>query len=116
MNNLLNIKGLSVSYDGKTKVLDNVNLAFDTNEFIVVIGPSSSGKSTFIRSINQLVEPSSGSIVFDGDEMVGMNKKNLRQLRTRIGMIFQSYNLIERSRVLKNVLNGKLGQLNQSEW
>lgn len=113
MAELLNIKGLSISYDGKTNALDNVHLDFHTNEFVVVIGPSGSGKSTFIRSINQLVEPTQGSIVFDGDEMAGVNKKELRMMRTKIGMVFQAYNLIERSSVLKNVLNGKLGSLNQ---
>lgn len=113
MTELLKITELSKSYDGQTYALEDVNLNFDTNEFVVIIGPSGSGKSTLIRCINQLVKPSGGSIIFDGKEMLEMKQKELRKLRTQMGMVFQSYNLIERSNVLQNVLNGKLGQLNQ---
>ncbi|KAA9299052.1 MULTISPECIES: phosphonate ABC transporter ATP-binding protein [Aerococcus] len=110
---LLDIKDLKKSYDGETLALNNINLSFYEKEFVVIIGPSGSGKSTFIRSINQLIQPTSGSIVFDGKELMGASKKKLQKIRSKIGMIFQDYNLIGRTNVLKNVLNGKLGQLSQ---
>jgi phosphonate transport system ATP-binding protein len=112
LTNLLKIEGLTKKYNEETIALRNIHLDFSNNEFVVVIGPSGSGKSTFIRCVNQLVNPTEGSIVFDNTEMVGMSIKDLRSTRTKIGMVFQDYNLIQRSSVLKNVLNGKLGQLN----
>jgi len=111
---LLEIDGLTKKYNEETTALKNIDLNFDDDEFVVIIGPSGSGKSTFIRCVNQLVAPTEGSIIFDGDEMMGMTKSDLRNTRTKIGTVFQDYNLIQRSNVLKNVLNGKLGQL--SPW
>lgn len=111
MTELLKVTGLTKSYDGVKNAIEDINLTFYPDEFVVIIGPSGSGKSTFIRNLNHLVEATSGSIVIDGKETVGMKGKELRNIRSNIGMIFQSYNLIERSTVLQNVLNGKLGQL-----
>lgn len=103
MTSLLKIDGLTKKYDEETTALSNIDLDFTDDEFVVIIGPSGSGKSTFIRCVNQLVDPTEGSIVFDGDEMVGMSTSGLRNTRTKIGMVFQDYNLIQRSNVLKNV-------------
>lgn len=114
-SSLLSIKDLVKSYDGKTNALDHLDLELSDGEFVVVIGPSGSGKSTLIRSINHLVEPTSGDIMFDGQDLSTLSKKELRKTRTKIGMIFQNYNLIDRSNVLKNVLHGKLGKLSQWE-
>lgn len=113
VNPVLEVKNLTKSYDGETIALNNISLRFQPEEFVVVIGPSGSGKSTFIRSINRLVEPTSGQIIFDNKDITDISTKKLRVVRSQIGMIFQNYNLINRSNVLKNVLNGKLGQLNQ---
>lgn len=108
---LLEIKNVNKEYKNGQKALKNVSLSIDEGEFVVIIGPSGAGKSTLIRVINQLVTPSSGNVLFEGQCISEAKGKKLRQLRSRIGMIFQHYNLIERTNVLKNVLHGKLGQV-----
>ena len=74
-----------------------------------MIGPSGTGKSTLIRCINRLVEPTSGEILFHGIDLARLNRRELRQTRRRIGMVFQEYNLVERLSVMENVLSGRLG-------
>ncbi|MGM0136505.1 phosphonate transport system ATP-binding protein [Enterococcus sp. AZ167] len=110
-NNLLEIKQLSKTYDGKKYALSQIDLTVTEGEFIVVIGPSGAGKSTFIRSINRMIEPSEGQVIFAGTDITRAKKKQLRQIRSEIGMIFQHYNLIGRTNVLKNVLHGRLGKI-----
>lgn len=114
MQPLLKISHLTKSYDGLTNALNDVTLTVNPNEFLVIIGPSGAGKSTFIRSINQLVKPTSGSVELLDQELTDLKTADLRKARTNMGMVFQAYNLIERSTVLQNVLNGRLGQL--SSW
>lgn len=111
MGALLKIEHLSKSYDGKMNALDNVSLSFDKGEFVVVIGPSGAGKSTFIRCINRMIDPSSGSVVMDDIHLEQLKGKALRTQQSKIGMIFQNYNLIGRTSVIKNVLFGRLGQM-----
>ncbi|MBW3077785.1 phosphonate ABC transporter ATP-binding protein [Bifidobacterium simiiventris] len=108
---LLSIRHLSKTYDGKTKALDDVNADFAKGEFVVVIGPSGAGKSTFIRCINRMIDPTSGSMVFDGVHMETLKGRALRIERSHIGMVFQDYNLIDRTSVIKNVLHGCLGRM-----
>jgi len=74
-----------------------------------VIGPSGTGKSTLIRCINRLVEPTSGEIRFHGVDLTRLGRHELRETRRRIGMVFQEYNLVERLSVMENVLSGRLG-------
>jgi phosphonate transport system ATP-binding protein len=80
----------------------------DEGEFLAVIGLSGSGKSTFLRCLNMLVEPSSGSIRFRGREVTSLRGQELREYRRGIGMIFQHFNLVKRRTVLENVLAGCL--------
>ena len=108
---LLEIKNVNKEYKAGQKALNNVSLSIDEGEFVVIIGPSGAGKSTLIRIINQLVAPTSGDVIFKGQSISSAKGKELRRLRSHIGMIFQHYNLIERTNVLKNVLHGKLGQV-----
>jgi phosphonate transport system ATP-binding protein len=79
---------------------------------VAVIGLSGSGKSTLLRCLNRLVEPTSGQIVFDGQDVTAANETELRRIRRRIGMVFQHFNLVHRSSVLTNVLAGRLGYVN----
>jgi phosphonate transport system ATP-binding protein len=79
-----------------------------------VIGPSGSGKSTLLRCINRLVEPSAGRVLLDGEDLTRLRGAALRRSRRRMGMIFQQFNLVRRSTVLKNVLAGRLGY--QEGW
>lgn len=106
---LLELKNVSKRYSPETLALDNVSFSVDEGEFVSVIGPSGSGKSTLLRCINRLIEPNLGEICVDGVISSSLNKKKLRKLRTKIGMIFQHYNLVERLTVIENVLHGRLG-------
>lgn len=108
---LLSIEHLSKTYDGTAKALEDVNVEFDRGEFVVVIGPSGAGKSTFIRCINRMIDPTSGSIVFDDVHVETLKGRALRLERSHIGMVFQDYNLIDRTSVIKNVLHGCLGRM-----
>ena len=111
MSQLLTINQLQKTYDGKNFVLQNINLEINPGEFIAIIGSSGAGKSTLIRCINRLVEPTAGEIIFDDVEVNTLKNAQLAKLRTKIGMIFQHFNLIESSNVLNNVLHGTLGKL-----
>ena len=83
-------------------------------QFLCVIGPSGSGKSTLLRCINRLVEPTAGKVLLDGEDLTRLRGAPLRRSRRRLGMIFQQFNLVRRSTVLKNVLAGRLGY--QEGW
>ena len=74
-----------------------------------IIGPSGTGKSTLVRCINRLVDPTSGEILFMGQDLARLKGRDLRHARRRIGMVFQEYNLVERLSVIENVLTGRLG-------
>jgi len=90
-------------------VLRGIDLEFASRGITAIIGPSGTGKSTLIRCINRLVEPTSGEIVFENQEVTSLSRKDLRQIRRRIGMVFQEYNLVERLSVMENLLCGRLG-------
>jgi len=90
-------------------VLRGIDLEFGARGITAVIGPSGTGKSTLIRCINRLVEPSSGEILLDGVDLARLPRAELRLARRRIGMVFQEYNLVERLSVMENLLCGRLG-------
>jgi len=92
-----------------TLALDGVDLTVAPGEFVVVIGPSGAGKTTLLRAINRLVEPSEGSVRVAGRAVTGARPAELREVRRRIGTIFQQFNLVRRASVLTNVLAGRLG-------
>ena len=100
---ILTVDHLVKSYDGQTKILDNVSFAVKSGEVIVVVGPSGCGKSTLLRCLNGL-EPVQGGRVKLGNETVAYGGKNLTALRQRIGMVFQSYELFPHLTVLDNIL------------
>lgn len=108
---ILEIHNLEKIYNETTHALQGVNVSFKQGEFVVIIGPSGAGKSTFIRCMNRMINPSRGEIIFDGTHMENLRGKNLRKQRSRIGMIFQHYNLVGRTNVIKNVLHGRLGHM-----
>ncbi len=89
--------------------LRDVSLSIYRGEFAVLIGLSGSGKSTLLRCINRLIEPTSGRILLNGTDVTKAKGAELRQIRRRIGMVFQHFNLVRRSSVLTNVLAGRLG-------
>ncbi len=111
---MLSIKHLSKSYvDGKP-VLSDINLDITERGITAIIGPSGTGKSTLVRCINRLVEPSAGTIEFEGHDIVLLPRGALREARRHIGMVFQEYNLVERLTVMENLLSGRLGYV--SAW
>ena len=91
--------------------LKNVSLSFAPGEFVVVVGLSGAGKSTLVRCVNRLVTPTNGRVLVDGTDVTALSDAGLRRVRARVGMIFQSYNLVRRSSVLRNVLAGRLAYL-----
>ncbi|MCM3217293.1 phosphonate ABC transporter ATP-binding protein [Niallia taxi] len=111
MDSILKVTNLVKRYNGGTLALKDINLEVKKGEFIAVIGPSGAGKSTLLRSINRLIEPTEGSIEFLDQRIEKANKSELRKIRSKMGMIFQHYNLIYRSSVLENVLHGRLGYM-----
>jgi phosphonate transport system ATP-binding protein len=90
-------------------VLRGIDLEFAPRGMTAVIGPSGTGKSTLIRCINRLVEPTAGEILFEGQNLVTLPRRELRVARRRMGMVFQEYNLVERLSVMENLLSGRLG-------
>ena len=96
---MLAIKGVSRRFGGKTAVAD-VNLEIAPGAFIGVIGRSGAGKSTLLRMLNRLVDPSEGTISFDGIDVTALRGQALRDWRARCAMIFQQFNLIGRLDVL----------------
>ncbi|WP_334212716.1 amino acid ABC transporter ATP-binding protein [Falsirhodobacter sp. 20TX0035] len=89
---------------GDTTVLRNINLKVGRGELVFVIGPSGSGKSTMLRCCNRLEEPTSGSILIDGKNIMNALSKNLNTLRLQTGMVFQGFHLYPHMSVVRNVM------------
>src|SRR5260221_724170 len=106
---LVSVRDLEKTYPNGTRALDGVTLDIQRGEFVVLIGLSGSGKSTLLRTINRLVDPTAGTVTFDGVDVTHARGAELRRIRRRIGMIFQQFNLVRRSSVFSNVLAGRLG-------
>ena len=115
MSSLIDIKSLD-KYFGNLHVIKNVDLSIDKNEVVCIIGPSGSGKSTLLRCINYLEVPTSGEVLYKG-KVVSSNKKELSELRKRIGMVFQHFNLFPHLTVLENITLApvKLGIMSADE-
>ena len=109
---MLKVEHLTKVYEDGTKALDDVSFSVERGEFLAVIGLSGSGKSTLLRCINRLIEPTAGTISWDGVDVTNASQEDLRRIRRRIGMVFQHFNLVNRSKVLTNVLSGRLGYVN----
>jgi len=109
---MLEVKNLTKIYEGGVKALDNVSFSVEKGEFLAVIGLSGSGKSTLLRCINRLIEPTEGQIIWDGVDVTAANQSEMRLVRRKIGMVFQHFNLVSRSKVITNVLTGRLGYIN----
>lgn len=109
---MLKIKNLTKVYEDGTVALKDVSFEVPAGQFVAIIGLSGSGKSTLLRCINRLIEPTSGEIWWNDVQLSHITGEELRRVRRRIGMIFQHFNLVERSSVLRNVLSGRLGYVN----
>lgn len=109
MTQYLTLENLTCQF-GETTAVDNVSVSIEPGQFVGVIGRSGAGKSTMLRLINRLVDPTSGSVSFDGVEITKLKGKPLREWRRDCAMIFQQFNLVERLDVLTNVLVGRLAE------
>jgi phosphonate transport system ATP-binding protein len=109
---MLQVENLSKVYDDGTIALRDVTFEVPDGQFLAIIGLSGSGKSTLLRCINRLVEPTSGRILWNGVDVTTATQEDLRLIRRRIGMVFQHFNLVHRSKVITNVLAGRLGYVN----
>ncbi len=109
---MLTIENLTKVYDNGFKALDRINLEIPDGQFVAIIGLSGSGKSTLLRCINRLIEPTEGRILWNGIDVTAANDEEMRLIRRQIGMIFQQFNLVKRSKVITNVLSGRLGYIN----
>jgi phosphonate transport system ATP-binding protein len=103
------IRNLRKEYIAGQPVLNDVSFQVEGHGMTAIIGPSGTGKSTLVRCINRLVEPTAGQILFRGQDVTQLSRPQLRLARRRIGMIVQEYNLVERLSVIENVLCGRLG-------
>jgi phosphonate transport system ATP-binding protein len=106
---ILQLKDITKTYPSGTRALDGISLDIQRGEFVVLIGLSGSGKSTLLRCINRLIDPTTGTVIFDGIDVTRARGAELRRIRRRIGMIFQQFNLVRRASVFGNVLAGRLG-------
>lgn len=109
---MIEFKNVDKIYPGGFKALKNINLTIKDGEFVAIIGRSGAGKSTLIRTINKMHDINSGTLTVDGVDVKSLKGKELRKFRRNIGMIFQSFNLVERISVIKNVMSSFVPDLN----
>jgi phosphonate transport system ATP-binding protein len=103
------VKDLVKEYVPGKPVLKNISFEVSGCSTVAIIGPSGTGKSTLLRCINRLIDPTAGTITVAGHEISRLSGKNLRLARHHVGMVFQEFNLVERLSVIENVLCGRLG-------
>lgn len=105
----IEFRDVSKVYDNGHVGLDHINLNIEKGDFAVIVGLSGAGKSTLLRSINRLHDITEGDIVIDGTSISKASGKKLLEMRRNIGVIFQNFNLVKRSSVMRNVLSGRVG-------
>ncbi|MFF2019274.1 phosphonate ABC transporter ATP-binding protein [Paenibacillus sp. NPDC058177] len=106
---MIELHNVSKTYPNGTKGLNGINLTIAHGEFVVIVGLSGAGKSTLLRSINRLHDITEGDIRIGGQSITKAKGSQQRRIRRDIGMIFQSFNLVKRTTVLRNVLAGRVG-------
>ena len=99
---MIEFSNVSKVYPNGVVGLDDVNLTIEQGEFVGIIGLSGAGKSTLLRTINRMHDITSGTLTVDGQEVKNLKGKQLRKFRRNIGMIFQSFNLVTRTTVIRN--------------
>jgi len=105
---MIKFVNVSKTYLNGVEALKSINLEVNDGEFVAIIGLSGAGKSTLLRSINKMIEITSGQILIDDVDIASIKGKELRMMRRSIGMIFQSFNLVKKMSVFNNVLSGRV--------
>ena len=108
---MIKFENISVTYPGGVEALKDLDLEINEGDFIIIVGLSGAGKSTLLRTINNLVKPTKGIVYLENKNVTNASKRDLKKIRSEIGMIFQTFNLVNRSTVLKNVLTGRLSNI-----
>ena len=108
---MIQFENVVKTYPGGVTALKGVSLTINQGEFVAIIGLSGAGKSTLLRSINQMHKITSGSLKVNGVEVSSLQGKALRRFRRNIGMVFQSFNLVKRTTVIKNVLAARVADM-----
>ena len=106
---MIEVKHLSKQFKDGTKALSDVSVTIPEGDFVAVIGLSGAGKSTFLRCLNRLIDPSQGQIIVNGIDVASLHGGALQRYRRTVGFIFQQFNLVKRLTVIDNVLSGRLG-------
>ncbi len=109
---MIEFKNVSKVYSNNVRALNNVNLKIEQGEFVAIIGLSGAGKSTLLRAINKMHPITSGELLVDGADVAKLKGRSLRRFRRKIGMVFQSFNLVKRTSVINNVLTSKVADMN----
>ncbi len=105
---MIRFEQASVTYPGGVSAMKDLDLEIGDGEFVVIVGLSGAGKSTLVRAINGLVPLTSGKLDVNGHDVPNLSRSQMRDLRSEIGMIFQGFNLVDRTTVLNNVLMGRM--------
>lgn len=105
---MIRFDAASVTYPGGFTALTDISLEIPDGQFVVIVGLSGAGKSTLIRTVNGLVPVTSGRVMVGDRDVTRLKRRQLRALRADVGMIFQHFNLVNRTTVLNNVLMGRL--------
>ncbi|MBV1709695.1 MAG: phosphonate ABC transporter ATP-binding protein [Erysipelothrix sp.] len=108
---MIKFEGVVKTYPNGVQALKGVDLSIEQGEFVCIIGLSGAGKSTLLRSINQMHQITGGKLIVDGVDVSTLKGKELRRFRRNIGMVFQSFNLVKRTTVIKNVLAARVADM-----
>jgi len=108
---MIAFKQVNKHYKNGYHALKDINLTIDQGEFVAIIGLSGAGKSTLIRTINRMIEITDGSLTVNGIEVKGLKGVGLRKFRRKVGMVFQSFNLVTRASVIRNVMSAMVPDL-----
>ena len=108
---MIAFKQVNKHYKNGYHALKDINLTIEQGEFVAIIGLSGAGKSTLIRTINRMIEITDGSLTVNGIEVKGLKGATLRKFRRKVGMVFQSFNLVTRASVIRNVMSAMVPDL-----
>jgi phosphonate transport system ATP-binding protein len=113
---MIEVINISKTLPNGKKLLDNISFKVKKGEFVGILGASGAGKTLTLRSLNGLLKPDSGSVIFKNElgkkvNICTLSNKKLRKVRQKIGVIFQGYHLVQRLSVLENVMIGRLGSI-----